>query len=151
MDRARNRAQIAVFEGRRYDAYPDPITKGDPWTIGVGHTGPEVKEGLRWSDAQVDAALDKDLDHAFEACCRAFPWLVRINDARQAVLVGMAFQMGMPRLAGFVRMLGAVRDERYEDAAHEMLTSLWAKQTQRRASVLARQMQTGEWQSGLVA
>jgi len=32
-----------------------------PWTIGVGHTGPEVHEGLEWTDAQVDAAYASDL------------------------------------------------------------------------------------------
>ena len=35
------------FEGREYKAYPDPGSKdGKPWTIGIGHTGAEVVEGL---------------------------------------------------------------------------------------------------------
>lgn len=52
---------IKTFEGVRLKAYPDPATGGDPWTIGVGHTGPEVKRGLVWTMAQVDAALTADL------------------------------------------------------------------------------------------
>lgn len=45
-------------ESKRNEAYQD--SKGI-WTIGVGHTGPEVHEGLVWTDAQVEEALAKDL------------------------------------------------------------------------------------------
>lgn len=31
-------ALIKQFEGCRLNAYPDPATGGDPWTIGIGHT-----------------------------------------------------------------------------------------------------------------
>jgi len=50
-------------EGKRYKAYKD--VKGI-WTIGVGHTGPEVVEGLTWTDDQIDAALEADLATAEE-------------------------------------------------------------------------------------
>ena len=49
---------LKLREGSRNKAYQD--TKGI-WTIGVGHTGPEVVEGLVWSDAQVLDALRKDV------------------------------------------------------------------------------------------
>jgi len=73
---ANGRRVLERFEGREYKAYPDPASplakarrlglpfrglSGAPWTIGVGHTGPEVHEGLVWTDAQIDAALDADL------------------------------------------------------------------------------------------
>ncbi len=47
-------ALIKEFEGISLTAYPDPATGGQPWTIGYGHTGPEVYNGLRIStnDAQ---------------------------------------------------------------------------------------------------
>lgn len=48
-------------EGVMYNAYPDPATGAAPWTIGVGHTGPEVHPGLTWTGAEVDAALRHDL------------------------------------------------------------------------------------------
>lgn len=51
-------------EGVRKKAYKD--TKGI-WTIGVGHTGPEVHEGLVWSVPQVMAALDADVQWAEDA------------------------------------------------------------------------------------
>lgn len=50
------------FEQCRLVAYPDPGSKdGKPWTIGWGHTGPEVVKGLVWTQAQADAAFEKDL------------------------------------------------------------------------------------------
>lgn len=48
------------FEGCRLTAYPDPASGGEPWTIGWGHTGPEVHEGLIWTQEQADAQLVKD-------------------------------------------------------------------------------------------
>lgn len=49
---------LMLREGFRNKAYKD--TKGI-WTIGVGHTGPEVKEGLVWTDKQVMDQLRIDI------------------------------------------------------------------------------------------
>jgi len=55
---------LTLREGKRNKAYKD--TKGI-WTIGVGHTGPEVLPDSVWSDAQVDAALKQDIKTAERA------------------------------------------------------------------------------------
>lgn len=52
---------ISGFEGKRMCAYPDPGTRGAPWTIGYGHTGPEVRPGLCISKEQADALLLADI------------------------------------------------------------------------------------------
>lgn len=52
---------IKSFEGLELKAYPDPATGGDPWTIGYGHTGPEVKPGLIWTQAQANNAIADDV------------------------------------------------------------------------------------------
>lgn len=57
------RALIMSFEKCRLLAYKDG---GGVWTIGWGHTGPEVVEGLEWSQKQADAALDADCAEAEE-------------------------------------------------------------------------------------
>ena len=51
-------AVLTQREGRRNQAYLD--SRGIP-TIGVGHTGPEVRLGLAWSDEQVEVALASDV------------------------------------------------------------------------------------------
>lgn len=138
--------QLIDFEGREHKAYPDPLTGGAPWTIGVGHTGPEVHEGLVWTDEQIDQAFVADIDEATRNCSSHFPWFTRLNEPRRAVLVGMCFQMGITKLLKFVKALAAMRDERWPQAAGEMADSAWARQTPKRARRLQRQIETGEWQ-----
>ncbi|WP_321883561.1 lysozyme [Burkholderia cepacia] len=52
---------IESFEDDRLEAYPDPATGGAPWTIGRGHTGPDVRPGLKITQAQSDALFSQDL------------------------------------------------------------------------------------------
>lgn len=140
------RGMLVTEEGRRFTAYPDTLTGGAPWTIGVGHTGPEVHEGLTWSPEEVESVFAADLQRATDDAHRSFSWLVDVNDARRAVVIGMVFQMGLPRTQRFVKALAAMRDGRWNDAAGQMLDSAWAKQTPKRAARMARQAETGAWQ-----
>ena len=43
------------------EAYPDPGTGGDPWTIGWGATGPGIVPGTVWTQEQCDLRLDDDI------------------------------------------------------------------------------------------
>lgn len=56
------------FEQCKLKAYPDPGSEdGNPWTIGWGHTGPEVVEGLVWTQDQADAAFLEDIAESEQA------------------------------------------------------------------------------------
>lgn len=140
------RDQLIEFEDWRNEAYPDPLTGGAPWTIGVGHTGPEVFKGLMWSDELISKTLDDDIAKKTAEVRKAIPWFDGLNEPRKAVVVGMAFQMGTAGLLAFKRTLAAMRDERWAEAANGMRNSLWARQTPKRAKRLAMQAETGEWQ-----
>lgn len=57
---------IKQFEGcakkrpdGKFEAYPDPGTGGDPWTIGWGSTGKDIKPGLVWTQQQCDERFDR--------------------------------------------------------------------------------------------
>jgi len=54
---------LEEFEGLRTKAYRDVV---GVWTIGIGHTGPEVHSGLVWTKEQAYEALAKRLDEEFE-------------------------------------------------------------------------------------
>lgn len=138
---------IRIEENRLHDAYPDRLTGGEPWTIGEGHTG-GVKAGDVWTDAQIDAAKAADILSATNGCLAHFPWLNNLDEVRRAVVIAMAFQLGMPRLLGFVLFLGAMRDQRWSAAAGEIRDSRWHQQTYLRAERCARAIETGETQWG---
>jgi lysozyme len=131
-------------EGKRYVAYPDPITHGEPYTIGKGHTGPEVHPGLVWDDNQIEFAFQLDMAEAIDDCNQFFqPWYGEMNPARQTVLESMCFQMGAHRVLEFHDTLRAMREGRYVDAAEGMRNSIWGHQTPLRVGLLAKQMETG--------
>lgn len=133
-------------EGRECKAYADKLTGAAPWTIGIGHTAPGVCKTTTWTDAQVDAAFQSDVDKATRGCNEKLsPWFGQLNEARQAVLIGMAFQMGLGGLMGFVHTLASVRDGRYAEAAAGIRSSKWGVQTPARARRMADQMLTGTW------
>jgi lysozyme len=46
----------------KFDAYPDPGSGGDPWTIGWGTTGADVKRGVIWTQQQCDNRFTQDLN-----------------------------------------------------------------------------------------
>lgn len=85
-------ALIREFEGCELTAYPDPATGGDPWTIGIGHTGPEVVPGLVITEEQADEYLREDLAK-FEHCVES---AVGQNVMQQEfdACVSLAFNIG---------------------------------------------------------
>jgi lysozyme len=135
--------QLRREEGVRASAYQDHLGY---WTIGVGRLI-DARKGGGLSDDEIDYLLANDVAKRTAEVRAALPWYDTLNPARQAVLVGMAFQMGTAGMLAFKQTLAAVRDERYANAAALMLQSSWAKQTPGRANRMARQMETGEWQT----
>ena len=71
--------------------------------------------------------------------------LASCNDARKAVLISMAYQMGADGLAKFDNTLKAVAEQRWGDAQAGMTASKWARQTPNRANRHAIQMLRGLW------
>ena len=53
---------IKESEGCVLKAYPDPATGGEPWTIGYGHTGSDVRPGKVIDQDEADRLLDEDVD-----------------------------------------------------------------------------------------
>lgn len=86
---------IKNAEGLRLKAYPDPGTGGDPWTIGYGHTGPEVKPGTVISSGQADAYLKADLATFEAAVAKLCPVT---TDNQFSALVSFAFNLGAENL-----------------------------------------------------
>lgn len=96
------------FESCKLTAYPDPGSKdGKPWTIGWGHTGPEVCKDLVWTQQQADAAFLVDIAR-FE---REVTQLVKVpvTQGQFDALVLFAYNVGIEALrkSTLLRMLNA--------------------------------------------
>lgn len=83
---------IKQFEGLSLKAYPDPATGGDPWTIGYGHTGPEVKPELTITQVQADAYLVQDLEK-FSSGVQAL--VTGLNHNQFGACVSLAYNIGL--------------------------------------------------------
>lgn len=131
------------------DATGKALTKGSTIkgypTIGVGFMIDKSKGG-RIPDAVISYWLDYEINERMKAVQEKLPWIVNLDEARQGVLLNMAFQMGVNGLLGFKNTLAMVKNAEYNKAADGMLNSLWAKQTPARAKRLSEQMRTGAWQ-----
>ena len=88
---------VKEFEGFRLQAYPDPGTGGEPWTIGWGSTtigGKVVCKGLAITQAQADQQLDADLQRFYSALARAIPAVSSWPGNRAAALVSWVYNVG---------------------------------------------------------
>ena len=130
-------------EGLRLSAYPDPLSHGEPYTVGYGHTG-GVHPGTVWTQAQADAQLSADVAHTEASLDIHLPWWRTLDGVRQDVICEMAFNMGVASLCQFHNTLGAIQRQDWPAAKAGMLASLWATQVGNRAKRLAEQMLTGE-------
>ena len=135
------KSQLLRDEGVVRHAYEDSLGFT---TIGVGRLI-DARRGGGLRDSEIDFLLHNDIEEKTAQVLAALPWASKLNEPRFAVLVNMAFQMGIGGLLKFKRALGSIEDGQYSEAAMEMLDSAWAKQTFGRATRMAKQMETGEW------
>ena len=109
------------------------------WTIGFGRN----LESNPLSKDEGRVLLDNDIRRAVTELRQKCPVFIGLDTVRREVLVNMAFNLGWPRLSGFVRMFACLEAEDYGGAALEMLDSKWADQVGGRAIGLAERMRTG--------
>lgn len=84
-------------EGTRYTAYPDPNTRGAPWTICVGHTQ-GVHKGDVATQAQCDAYLAQDMQVAAKDVARCIRVPLTVNQA--AALYDSVINLGQQVVCG---------------------------------------------------
>lgn len=136
MDLAALRQELIRDEGLRLTPYKD--TMGNE-TLGVGHL-----MSRKFSRRAMLVQLEDDIAEHWHELLTALPWVDKLDDVRQRVLLNMAFNLGVPGLLHFITFLEHLHAGRYEDAADAMLKSLWARQVKGRALRLAQMMRTGK-------
>lgn len=134
--RALLRKQLIRDEGIRLKPYRCTAGK---LTIGVGRNLDDV--GLTEDEAL--ALLDHDIDRCILQLAGAFPWFASLDVVRQRVLVNLCFNLGLPRLSTFVRMLAALERRDFTTAAAELRDSKWYSQVGTRGPRLVASLASG--------
>ena len=93
--------QLEAEEGFVPHVYQDGLSF---WTIGIGRLIDKRRGGGITHDEAL-YLLGNDVARITHDLLRRFRWFDGLDAARQAVLVGMAFQMGVQGLLGFQRTL----------------------------------------------
>lgn len=88
---------VKASEDCKLDAYPDPASGGDPWTIGWGCTGTDrdghaIAEGVSWTQDKADAELLARLDDLGRVVDKLVT--VAIVDQMKAALVDFCYNLG---------------------------------------------------------
>jgi lysozyme len=133
---------IEKYEGCELTAYQDSL---GVWTCGYGHElEPQDKNwaGFTITQAQADSWLTSDMAVA-ETLAQQFPYFENLNEARQACLISMCFQLGSQPLH-WPNFMASLEAQNYTQAAANGLDSEWAKQTPERADQEMAMLASGE-------
>lgn len=84
------RKVIGSFEGCKLTAYQDSV---GIWTIGWGHTGPDIVEGLVWSQQEADDHLMAHIRHICDHVIHELT--VPFNYNQLAAFCSLAYNIGL--------------------------------------------------------
>lgn len=113
---------IKSFEGFRANAYPDPKSGGDPWTVGYGTTkfpsGRPVKQGDKVTPGQAELYLREDVKKFANSVDALVT--VPLKQCQYDALVSFVYNLGATnfRTSTLLKKLNA---KDYKGAADELL------------------------------
>jgi len=123
---------IKGHEGLRL--YPYLCTENKV-TIGYGRNIQD--NGISADEAEY--LLNNDINRCIKELSN-FSWYVDSPQHVQYALVNMCFNVGLPSLVKFKKMISAIQDKDYIRASKEALDSKWARQVPNRANEVAKVM-----------
>jgi len=122
--------QIKDHEGFKSTVYQ--CTEGYD-TIGYGFA---IKD-LELTEEIAEDILIGKLSKLRLRLCKTFDWFLDTPEVVQEVIMNMCYQMGLSGFSQFKKTIYYFETEQYEEAADEMLDSLWHKQTPARSQELS--------------
>ena len=112
-------------------------------TIAVGRNISE--SGLGLSTDEIDYLLNNDINRVREELTDEYFWFPALNEARQAAMIDISFNLGATKLRLFVLALEAMANEKFDLAADEFMNSKWATQVGNRAVEVTDMIRSGQW------
>ncbi len=130
---------IKQHEGFRAKAYLD--SKGY-LTIGYGRN--LESKGISQHEAEI--LLQNDCLDAF-AFCQKLNYFASLNEARQAAILDMVFNLGAAGFMKFKKLQENLRLCDFDNASGEILNSKWASQVGNRAKTIANMIKNGKFEN----
>lgn len=127
---------IKKHEGFRSRMYLDTV--GVP-TIGYGFNLKTIELPKPVAELWLAYEIEKH-----EEELERFDFYHDLDRVRKDVLLDMHYNLGDSRFRGFQKMIQALENHNYNEAAKEMLDSKWANQVGRRATDLAALMREND-------
>lgn len=130
---------LRIASGSKIPAHLEHL-KGDPWTIGYGATGSDIKKGMVWTKGQSKDRLSKDLERYYRLALNAWPGMDRLHELAQAALIDTAYNRGtdmrknkddpLDRRLEIRELVNAVANKDYlaMSALFTSMTRLWENQ-----------------------
>jgi len=135
MDRNKLKEWMKHDEG--YKNIPYVCSEGK-LTIGYGRNLQD--RGI--SKEEAEFMLENDMKST-EKDLLTCQWYLDAPSSVKDALFNMCFNLGLPRLLGFKKMIQAIKDKDYTKASIEALDSRWAKQVHDRAKAIAVMIREG--------
>ena len=101
-----------------------------PYKCPTGHD--TIGYGFKMSDLYIEEDIAHEmlvriLSHKEKQMRDTFDWIDDMPILIQEVVLNMCFQMGVNGVSKFKKMIRAMKNEEWADAANEMLDSKWAR------------------------
>lgn len=138
--------RLKLDEGLSLTAYPDPITKDKPWTIGYGYTGPGIVKGMVWTEAEANGNLLARVNFIAGRLRQQLQFFKNLSPVRQDVLVNIAYNIGIAGLLKWTITLAAIGRGDFIEAAKDIRTNkVWSKQVGKRVNRCADALEQDTW------
>lgn len=115
--------RIKKHEGFVSHGYHDSLGN---LTIGYGRLIDQKKKG-GISKEEAEILLRHDINQAEDAA-NQFTWYRKLDRKRQEVIIELIFNMGLPNLLTFKKMIKALKEDDFQEAAYQLLDSKWHDQ-----------------------
>ncbi len=118
---------IKQFEGCHLEAYPDPLSGGEPWTIGYGTTryqdGRRVERGDKINAIEADMLLRQEVDRIADKLSSSVPHWREMATEQKCALISFSYNVGAGFYgsAGFETITARLRDREWAKVPDALL------------------------------
>ena len=101
-----------------------------------------MEVGEEVSVSRVTEVFEADMESVLSDCEKVFSDFYELPEEAHHIIANMMFNLGFPRLSKFNKMIKAVNERDWPEAANQMVDSRWYNQVPNRAKRLESRMRS---------